>query len=100
MTTTKKLKFNKNKLEYIDIIHTNKYLKKFLLEELNMKIGEIWRNMVLNPYDMKIGRNMGLNMKHMTVHMTVRCGLTTVYSKIKNSLAKTTTKKLKFNKIL
>ena len=29
LTTTKKLKFNKNKLEYIDIIHTNKYLKIF-----------------------------------------------------------------------
>ena len=31
LTTTKKLKFNKNKLEYIDIIHTNKYLKIFFL---------------------------------------------------------------------
>jgi len=59
LTTTKKLKFNKNKLEYIDITLTNKYLKNFLLEELYMKIGEIWRNMVLNPYDMKIGEIWG-----------------------------------------
>ena len=42
LTTTIKLKFNTNKLEYIDITHKNKYLKKFSSKGVEY---EDWRNL-------------------------------------------------------